>query len=88
MAQPAYDRQPDQISEIKAEARDEVNRAAGQVEGVANRVADQGREVSESFENIARNFKGALDSSVKEQPVATLATAAIVGFLLGALWKS
>jgi ElaB/YqjD/DUF883 family membrane-anchored ribosome-binding protein len=88
MAQPAYDRQSDQISEIKAEARDEVNRAAGQVEGVANRVADQGREVSESFENIARNFKGALDSSVKEQPVATLATAAIVGFLLGALWKS
>jgi ElaB/YqjD/DUF883 family membrane-anchored ribosome-binding protein len=55
---------------------------------VANRLADQGREVSESLQNVACNFKGALDSSVKEQPVATLVTAAIVGFLLGALWKS
>jgi ElaB/YqjD/DUF883 family membrane-anchored ribosome-binding protein len=47
-----------------------------------------GTEVSESIEKVARNFKGILDSSVREQPVATLVTAAIVGFLPGALWKS
>jgi ElaB/YqjD/DUF883 family membrane-anchored ribosome-binding protein len=40
------------------------------------------------MQKVARNFKGTLDSSVREQPVATLVTAAIVGFLLGALWKS
>jgi ElaB/YqjD/DUF883 family membrane-anchored ribosome-binding protein len=44
--------------------------------------------VSESLHDLARNLKGALDSSVKDQPVATLVTAAFVGFLLGALWKS
>jgi hypothetical protein len=47
-----------------------------------------GTEVSESIEKVARNFKGVLDSSVREQPVAILVTAAIVGFLPGALWKS
>lgn len=88
MAQQAYDRDPHQVSQIKAKATDEVNKPAGQAEGVANRVTEQGREVSESLKNVARNFKGALDSSVKEEPMATLAMAAIVGLLLGALWKS
>jgi ElaB/YqjD/DUF883 family membrane-anchored ribosome-binding protein len=37
---------------------------------------------------VAGNFKGALDKSVNEQPMATLAMAAILGFVLGALWKS
>jgi ElaB/YqjD/DUF883 family membrane-anchored ribosome-binding protein len=33
-------------------------------------------------------MKGALDKSVENQPMATLAMAAIVGFVLGAIWKS
>jgi ElaB/YqjD/DUF883 family membrane-anchored ribosome-binding protein len=32
--------------------------------------------------------KGAVDKSIKDQPMATLAAAAAVGFVLGALWKS
>jgi ElaB/YqjD/DUF883 family membrane-anchored ribosome-binding protein len=88
MAQQAYDRESDQVSKIKAKVTDAANKSAGQAEVAVKLVADQGREVSESLHDVARNFKGALDSSVKDQPVATLVTAAFVGFLLGALWKS
>jgi hypothetical protein len=34
------------------------------------------------------NFKGAVDRSLRQQPMATLAAAAMLGFVLGALWKS
>jgi len=37
---------------------------------------------------VAGNLKGALDTSLKDQPMATLAFAAVVGFVLGAIWKS
>jgi ElaB/YqjD/DUF883 family membrane-anchored ribosome-binding protein len=37
---------------------------------------------------VAGNVKGAVDKSVKDQPMVTLAMAAAVGFVLGALWKS
>ena len=40
------------------------------------------------MQDVAGNFKGALDKSLKDQPMATLATAAITGFVIGALWKS
>jgi ElaB/YqjD/DUF883 family membrane-anchored ribosome-binding protein len=51
-------------------------------------VAEQGREAGERVQEVAGNFKGAVDRSVKDQPMATLAMAAVVGFVLGALWKS
>ena len=59
-----------------------------QLEGVANRMAEQGREATEGMQEVAENFKGALDRSIKDQPMATLAGATMVGFVLGALWKS
>jgi len=37
---------------------------------------------------VADNLKTAADRSVKDQPMATLALAAALGFVLGALWKS
>ena len=89
-----FDREPDQIAQIaeiakiKDKAADPFNKVAGRADDIANRVAHQGREASESMQKVAGNFKGALDSSVREQPMATLVATAIVGFALGALWKS
>ena len=40
------------------------------------------------MQEVAGNIKGAVDKSVKDQPMATLAVVAAVGFVLGALWKS
>jgi ElaB/YqjD/DUF883 family membrane-anchored ribosome-binding protein len=74
--------------EIKEKATEQFERFADQAEGVANRVAEQGRQAGERVQEVAGNFKGAVDRSVKEQPLTTLALAAVVGFVLGALWKT
>jgi ElaB/YqjD/DUF883 family membrane-anchored ribosome-binding protein len=67
---------------------EQFKKVADRVEGVASGAAGQMREVSDRTGEVAGNFKGALDKSVKDQPMATLAMAAALGFLLGALWKS
>jgi ElaB/YqjD/DUF883 family membrane-anchored ribosome-binding protein len=77
-----------QFDRMADKAKDQFRSVADQAEDVAQRVADQGREASERVQEVAGNFKGAVDRSVKEQPMATLAMAAVVGFVLGALWKS
>lgn len=77
-----------QFEKLADKATDNFKAVANQAEDVANRVAEQGREVGERVQEVAGNFKGAVDRSVKDQPMATLAVAAAVGFVLGALWKS
>lgn len=88
MAQSTYGGKPDQISDIKEKAAEQFARASDRAEDVANKMAGQGREAGQRMQEVAANFKGALDQSVRDQPMATIATAAIVGFVLGALWKS
>jgi ElaB/YqjD/DUF883 family membrane-anchored ribosome-binding protein len=69
-------------------AKDRFRNVADQAERVASRVAEEGRDAGERVQEVAGNIKGAVDRSVKDQPMATLAMAAVVGFVLGALWKS
>jgi ElaB/YqjD/DUF883 family membrane-anchored ribosome-binding protein len=68
-------------------ATDQLRGMADRAGSAAGRVAEQGREAGERVQDVAGNFKGAVDKSVKEQPMATLALAAIAGFVLGSLWK-
>ena len=77
----------ERFEKMADKATDQFGRMADQVEGVAQRVAEQGRDAGERVSQVADNLKGAVDKSVKEQPMATLAVAAMVGFVLGALWK-
>jgi ElaB/YqjD/DUF883 family membrane-anchored ribosome-binding protein len=88
MARSTYGRPSDPVSDIKEKATDQFNKTADQTEQMASRVADQGRRAGERMQEVAGNFKGALDKSVKDQPMATLAAAAVVGFVLGAIWKA
>ena len=76
------------VENLADKATDTFKSAADGVENVAHRVMDQGREVGESVQEVAGNIKGAVDRSVKGQPMATLAVAALIGFVLGAIWKS
>jgi ElaB/YqjD/DUF883 family membrane-anchored ribosome-binding protein len=46
-----------------------------------------GRGVGARMHEVGRNLRSAVDKSVREQPMATLALVAIAGFVLGALWK-
>ena len=78
----------DKASDLKDQATDQFKKVADRVEGLASGAADQMREVGDRAGEVAGNFKGAVDKSVKDQPMATLAMAAAVGFVLGALWKS
>jgi ElaB/YqjD/DUF883 family membrane-anchored ribosome-binding protein len=73
-------------SEIKDKATDQFKKVADRVEGLASDAVDQLRDTGAG--EVAGNIKGAVDKSVKDQPMATLAMAAAVGFVLGALWKS
>jgi ElaB/YqjD/DUF883 family membrane-anchored ribosome-binding protein len=82
------DKTCDQVGKFVEKATDTAQSAARQVEDFAGQAAEQGREAGERMQEVAGNFKSALDRSVSTQPMATLAVAAAVGFVLGALWKS
>lgn len=75
----------DNMAESAAETLHTVTDQAGQF---ANRIAEQGHDVGVKVQEVAGNFQGAVDKSVKDQPMATLAMAAVLGFVLGAIWKS
>jgi ElaB/YqjD/DUF883 family membrane-anchored ribosome-binding protein len=76
----------DKASEMKDKASDQLKKVAERAEGLASDAIEHLRETGAG--EVAGNLKGAVDKSVKEQPMATLALAAAVGFVLGALWKS
>lgn len=82
------DKATGQFERMADKATDQFKTVADQAEAVANRALEQGREASERVQEVAGNLKGAVDRSVKDQPMATLAVAAVLGFVLGALWKS
>ena len=67
----------DSVEDIKSRARQTID-AASEAAGDAKQQVDE----------MAGNVKGAIDRSVKEQPLTTLLVAAAVGFVIGALWKS
>jgi ElaB/YqjD/DUF883 family membrane-anchored ribosome-binding protein len=78
----------DQFEKMADKATDQFKHVADHIEGVASQVTKQGRDVGDQVQQVAGNLKSAVNKSVKEQPMATLALAAAVGFVLGALWKS
>jgi ElaB/YqjD/DUF883 family membrane-anchored ribosome-binding protein len=77
----------ERVENMAERATDQLRHMADRAGNTAGRVAEQGREAGERVQDVAGNFKGAVDKSVKEQPMATLALAAIAGFVLGTMWK-
>lgn len=78
----------DVAADLADKAQEKLGKAAQQAESTARNLADRGSEASEHVQEVASNLKTAIDKSVKDQPMATLVVAAVVGFTLGALWKS
>lgn len=76
------------IHELREKAGDQLDKVADNVESAVKTVTERGREVGDNVQKVAGNLKSAVDTSVKDQPMATLAVAAALGFVLGALWKS
>ena len=75
-------------SEIKDRLSDAADKAMGQVERMAQSATDQAGAVSENMRVVANNMDTAVRNSIREQPMTTLAIAAALGFVLGAIWKS
>ncbi|CCB65315.1 DUF883 family protein [Hyphomicrobium sp. B1] len=69
------------VEDLKSKAKQAYDDASDRAQEMAGQAKQQASEV-------AGNVKGAIDKSVKEQPVTTLLAAAAVGFVIGALWKS
>ena len=76
------------VHDLRDKASAKLDRMADTMEGAVKTVQERGREVGENVQEVAGNFKSAVNSSVKDQPMATLAMAAVLGFVLGAVWKS
>jgi ElaB/YqjD/DUF883 family membrane-anchored ribosome-binding protein len=74
----------DKASDIATKVADK----AGKVRDSVEEMAPSLREARESVAEVGGNIYSAVDDSVKSQPMATLAVAAGIGFVLGALWKS
>lgn len=71
----------DRIAEQGAKAADQVSRAAQSAQ-------DQATMVGENMKVVANNLDRAVRRSIQDQPMTTLAMAAALGFVLGAIWKS
>lgn len=75
-------------SEYASKAGEQISGMVDSAEQTARNLADQARDSGERMQEVAGNMRTAVDKSVREQPMATLAVAAVVGFVMGALWKS
>jgi len=87
-----YSKGPTQKPETAADrltdtAADQFKKVADGAEELAGNVAQQVREYGEKAQDAVQNFKPFVKKSLKDQPMSTLAAAAAVGFILGALWK-
>lgn len=74
--------------ELADKAVNLAERTSEQLERTVQSAVEQGRQATEHVQVVADNFKHAVDKSVKDQPLTTLAVAAGIGFVIGALWKS
>lgn len=61
--------------------------ARDKVDDVVGAGVDKVRDEAEGVVRVADDLRSSVRRSLKEQPMMTLAIAAAVGFVLGAIWK-
>jgi ElaB/YqjD/DUF883 family membrane-anchored ribosome-binding protein len=66
---------------------DQFRNAADDAQQKLSQATEQARHYAEQAQDAAKQFKPFVEKSLKERPMATLAGFALVGFVLGALWK-
>jgi ElaB/YqjD/DUF883 family membrane-anchored ribosome-binding protein len=82
-----YRHESDRLRDLAVTATDRLKDAGEKAQEMASEVADQARQYGEKAQDAAREFRPFVERSLREQPMATLAAAAVIGFVLGALWK-
>jgi ElaB/YqjD/DUF883 family membrane-anchored ribosome-binding protein len=66
---------------------DRVQRATDYAQDLAGKVAEQARAFGDKAQEAITAFRPYVEKSMKGRPMATLAAASVIGFVLGALWK-
>jgi ElaB/YqjD/DUF883 family membrane-anchored ribosome-binding protein len=66
--------------DMAAKATDQFGKVTENAQELAGQLAGQAQEA-------VKKFKPYVEKQMKEQPIATLAVAAAIGLLLGAMWK-
>jgi ElaB/YqjD/DUF883 family membrane-anchored ribosome-binding protein len=77
----------ERLRELADTATDKLKGAADRAHELAGDVSRQAREYGEEAQDAARQVRPFVERSLKDQPMVTLAAAAVIGFVLGALWK-
>ena len=77
----------DRLSNVADAVTDRLKGAGERAQDMASDMAEQARRYGEQAQSAAEKFKPVVERSLREQPMATLAGAAVLGFLIGALWK-
>jgi ElaB/YqjD/DUF883 family membrane-anchored ribosome-binding protein len=77
----------DRLQNLADTATDHVHNATDYAEDLAGKVAEQARAYGDKAQEVVKAFRPYVEKSMKEQPMATLAVASVIGFVLGALWK-
>lgn len=72
---------------LRDAASDKMKDVASSAQDMADSVADQAREYGDQAQEAVRQGRSYVEKSLKEQPMTTLAGAAALGFVIGALWK-
>lgn len=74
-------------ADAKDRLRDLAGKATDQFKGAADSAQEIAGEYADKAQDAVKEFKPFVEKSLKDQPMTTLASAAIIGFVLGALWK-
>ena len=83
----AVERGTERLRDLADTATDQLKGAAARAQELAGDVSRQAREYGEKAQDAARQVRPFVEKSLKNQPMTTLAAAAAIGFVLGALWK-
>ena len=83
-----FSRLAEQVGDILADKSGAAwQRAKSSVDGVVSEAQDKGREAAGAMRDVSDNFVEAIDDSLENRPYTTLAIAAGLGFLFGAMWR-
>jgi ElaB/YqjD/DUF883 family membrane-anchored ribosome-binding protein len=70
----------DRLQDLASDTTDQLGKVTESAQELAGKLAEQAQEA-------VRNFKPYVEKSMKEQPMATLAVAAAIAFVLAAAWR-
>lgn len=85
--QPGYPAEMDRIEGAAETTTEKIKDAAESAQEFAGKAVEHTRQYAEKAQDAARSVRPFVERSLREQPMTTLAAAAAMAFVLGALWK-